>query len=371
MDIVQIQDSARWNTCIADLPGAHALQTWQWGQVKSQFGWTPYPLLWHGNSGEVEAAALLLQRRVTLAGFSLPLSVMYIPRGPLLNWANPGLVDQVLIDLEGFAGEKRAIFLKIDPDLPLGFGIPGEEGAEDYPPGLAVKDSLLTRGWIFSDEQIQFRNTVTIDLTQDEETLLAQMKSKTRYNIRLAERRGVTVRPGTSDDIDLLFRMYAHTAVRDNFTIRGKAYYQKVWETFFRAGLAEPHVAEVDGEPVGGAVIFQFGGRAWYMHGMSLDAHREKMFTYRLQWEAMLRAQAAGCHTYDMWGAPDTFHEDDPLWGVYRFKDGFGGQVVRTLGAWDFPVRPLLYRGYSQTLPRILNLMRAQGKSATKRSLST
>lgn len=371
MEIVHVQDATQWNTCISGLPGAHALQTWQWGQVKSQFGWSPYPILWHGDSGEVTAAALLLQRKVAFAGFSLPMSVMYIPRGPLVDWANSDLVGQVIADLESFAREKGAIFLKIDPDLPLGFGIPNEAGAEDYPPGLSVKDSILTRGWNFSDEQIQFRNTVTVDLTHDEDTLLAQMKPKTRYNIRLAERRGVTVRPGSTNDIDLLYRMYAQTAIRDNFTIRSKAYYRKVWELFFSAGLAEPLVAEVAGEPVGGAVIFQFGGRAWYMHGMSLDAHREKMFTYRLQWEAMLRAKAAGCLSYDMWGAPDSFHEDDPLWGVYRFKDGFGGQVVRTLGAWDYPVRRLLYSGYTQTLPRILNVMRARGRTATKRSLST
>jgi lipid II:glycine glycyltransferase (peptidoglycan interpeptide bridge formation enzyme) len=72
-----------------------------------------------------------------------------------------------------------------------------------------------------------------------------------------------------------------------------------------------------------------------------------------------------------MWGAPDEFSEDDPLWGVYRFKDGFGGQVVRTLGAWDYPVRPLIYRFYSQILPHILGWMRKRGKLKTKRSMST
>lgn len=371
MEIALIKKPDQWNTRIENLPGAHALQTWQWGKVKSHFGWTPFHLLWHGDAGQVRAAALLLQRRVALAGFALPLSVMYIPRGPLLEWSDSQLVQIVLDDLQGFARGKNAIFLKIDPDLPMGFGIPGEKGADDHQPGLAVKDCLTARGWIFSEEQIQFRNTVNVDLTDDQEALLMRMKSKTRYNIRLAERRGVTVRPGSSADIELLYRMYAHTAIRDDFTIRGKAYYQKVWETFFRAGLAEPLVAEVEGEPVGGAVIFKFGGRAWYMHGMSLDAHREKMFNYRLQWEGMLHAIAAGCRIYDMWGAPDSFDEDDPLWGVYRFKDGFGGQVVRTLGAWDFPVRPVLYQGYCQVLPRLLNVMRARGKSATKRSLST
>lgn len=371
MEITEIKDPAQWNAQIENLPGAHALQTWEWGQVKSRFGWQTFPLVWRLDTGQVRAAALLLQRRLTLGGFTLPLSVMYIPRGPLLDWSDQSLAEQVLDDLQNFARRKQAIFIKMDPDLPVGFGIPEEDGSEDHQVGMSVRERLAARGWFFSDEQIQFCNTVEVDLTVDEDALLMRMKSKTRYNIRLAERRGVRIRSGGLDDIELLYQMYAHTAVRDDFVIRGKAYYQAVWQAFIQAGLAEPLIAEVEGQPVGGVVIFRFGGRAWYMHGMSLDDHREKMFNYRLQWEAMLRSKAAGCRSYDMWGAPDTFNQDDPLWGVYRFKDGFGGQVVRTLGAWDYPVRPIIYRGYSQMLPRILNIMRTRGKSATKRSLST
>ncbi len=371
MEVAKIHQSDQWNNKIKHLPGAHALQTWEWGLVKSQFGWQPYPLLWHDDAGEICAAALVLRRRVALGKISLPLSVMYIPRGPLLDWSNLTLVKQVIDDLKAFTRAQQSIFVKIDPDLPVGFGIPGTDEAGDDPVGRSVRDYLIADGWRFSEEQIQFRNTVHVDLNRDDDTMLMEMKSKTRYNIRLAERRGVTVRGGDVEDIDLLYRMYAHTAVRDDFLIRGKAYYQAVWQTFFKAGLAEPLVAEVDGQPVGGAVIFRFGGRAWYMHGMSLDEHREKMFNYRLQWEVMLHSKAAGCDTYDMWGAPDTFDEKDPLWGVYRFKDGFGGQVVRTLGAWDFPQRPLVYKAYSQALPRILGIMRARGKTTTKRSLST
>jgi lipid II:glycine glycyltransferase (peptidoglycan interpeptide bridge formation enzyme) len=93
------------------------------------------------------------------------------------------------------------------------------------------------------------------------------------------------------------------------------------------------------------------------------------MFNYRLQWEAMCFAKASGCHTYDMWGAPEVFDQTDPLWGVYRFKDGFGGQVVRTLGAWDYPIKPFIYRLYSQILPRVLSWMRKRGKSETERSM--
>ena len=371
MDFEHFKDDVKWNETIKDLPGAHALQTSQWQQVKSHFGWDPHPLLWRDASGKPAAAALVLQRVPSIGRFTLPSSVMYAPRGPLLDWSDSDLVNRVIRDLQNFAREQGAIFIKIDPDLPVGFGVPGEAEAATHSTGVAVRDALKETGWLFSDEQIQFRNTVVVDLDEDEEDMLMRMKSKTRYNIRLAKRRGVTVRSGGIEDIDLLYQMYAHTAVRDDFLIRGKPYYETVWKTFFDAGLAEPLIAEVEGQPVGAVVVFRFAGRAWYIYGMSRDEHREKMFNYRLQWEAMLTSKEAGCSEYDLWGAPDTFTEDDPLWGVYRFKDGFGGRVVRTLGAWDYPVRPFLYRLYSRVLPRILGWMRQRGKSETKRSMST
>ena len=370
MEVLPIKSSRDWNHKIKDLPGAHALQTWQWGQVKSHFGWQPFHLGWRNESGDLKAAALVLQRTVRPAGLPLGVSVMYAPRGPLLDWSDDLLATQVLDDLQGFTKQQGAIFLKIDPDLPVGYGIPGEEGEQNSPVGENIQHDLINRGWVFSDEQIQFKNTVVVDLTEDQEAMLMRMKSKTRYNVRLAKRRGVEVRAGGIEDIDLLYNMYAHTSVRDDFLIRGRDYYQEVWETFFTDNLAEPLIAEVEGTPVGAVVIFRFGGRAWYIHGMSLDEHREKMFNYRLQWEAMVRSKEAGCKEYDMWGAPDNFNEDDPLWGVYRFKDGFGGKVVRSLGAWDFPVRPFLYKSYTQILPRILAWMRKKGKTDTKRSLS-
>lgn len=369
MEIFDIKKPSQWNQLIESLPGSHALQTWQWGEVKKQFGWDVHPLIWRDAEEKVIAAALVLQRKITMKFLPLQASVIYIPRGPLLDWADQPLVEEVIRDLQGFAKAQGAIFLKIDPDLPVGHGVPGKEGTHENPVGLSVKTFLETTGWHFANEQIQFRNTVTVDLQSDEEALLKGMKSKTRYNIRLAERRGVTVRSGGVDDIDLLYQMYAHTAVRDDFLIRDQAYYRTVWQTFIEADLAKPLIAEVDGQPVGAVVIFKFAGRAWYFYGMSLDEHREKMFNYRLQWEAMRYSKASGCQMYDMWGAPDIFNEDDPLWGVYRFKDGFGGEVLRTLGAWDYPVQPIIYRLYSQILPRILNWMRHRGKSATKRSM--
>ena len=106
------------------------------------------------------------------------------------------------------------------------------------------------------------------------------------------------------------------------------------------------------------------------MFGMSTENSRDLMPNYLLQWEAMRQAKQLGCHTYDMWGAPEIFDESDSMWGVYRFKEGFNGIVTRTLGAWDYTTRPWLYRRYTETLPKLLNLLRRRGLKANKRSLN-
>jgi lipid II:glycine glycyltransferase (peptidoglycan interpeptide bridge formation enzyme) len=270
-----------------------------------------------------------------------------------------------LDDLQALAREQGAIFIKIDPDIFTGDGLSGRREL----PGDQVAEDLKQRGWCYSPEQIQFQNTVVLDLDGPEDDLLERMKPKTRYNIRLAGRKGVCVRRGNPDDYAMLYHMYAETSVRDGFAIREEGYYRAVWQTFSQQGMAEALIAEVEGEPVAGLFLFTFAGKAWYLYGMSREHHRDKMPNYLLQWEAMLRAREKGCMLYDLWGAPSRFDESDPLWGVYRFKSGLGGQVVRTLGAWDYPVQPFLYRLYTQTLPHIMSMMRRRGASRTQQSL--
>ena len=135
---------------------------------------------------------------------------------------------------------------------------------------------------------------------------------------------------------------------------------------FFKNRLAEALIAEAEGKPLAALVIFHFAGRAWYMHGMSTQAQREKMPNYLLQWEAIRRLKRLGIETYDLWGAPDEFNESDPMWWVFRFKEGLGGQVVRHIGAWDLPLRPMLYRLYTHILPRLLDVMRRRGIERTR-----
>ena len=368
-----------WNRLIVSLPGAHLLQTWQWGQVKAHFGWQPFYLVWRDEREDIRAAALVLERSQRLPGLGRPspfpsregpgvgLRLWYIPRGPLLDWSDAPLRRQVLSDLAVEARRRKAIFVKIDPQVALGTGAPGEADAHEEAVGAAVIRDLQASHWRFSPEQVQFRNTMIIDLCPQPEALLANMKQKTRYNLRLAERKGVQIRTGELADLPLLFRMYAETSQRDGFVIRDESYYQDLWSTFISAGMAEPLIAEVGGEAAAAVVIFYFAGQAWYLNGMSRPLHREFMPNYLLQWEAIRRARVRGCTRYDLWGAPDVFDESDAMWGVYRFKEGLGGKVERGLGAWDLPTRPLFYHLYTQILPRILDVMRRRGQERTRR----
>jgi peptidoglycan pentaglycine glycine transferase (the first glycine) len=368
-----------WNELIASLPLAHLLQTWEWSQVKARYGWQALPFVWQDAAGNPLAAAMILKRRIPVGGLAIKMCVLYIPKGPQMDWGNAQLRQRVLDDLQVFAKRQGAIFIKIDPDVFLGTGVPAAEDAINEPGGQAVLSSLQVRDWKFSQDQIQFRNTVLIDLVPSEDELLVRMKQKTRYNIRLAQKKGVAVRAGNLADLPLLYHMYAETSVRDGFLIREEGYYQTVWRTFMGVPpsahllqpFTEPLIAEVDGEPVAAVSIFYFSGQAIYLFGMSRETHREKMPNHLLQWEAIRRAKALGCRIYNLWGAPDEFNESDGLWGVFRFKEGLGGTVSRTIGAWDFTPNPLLYKLYTQVLPRVMDLMRTRGIAKTKQRLES
>ena len=343
MTLQLVNDSTHWNTTLTALSYRHVLQSWEWGQFKSRWGWSPR----YFTNEEDTAAALVLRRTFS----PLKLNILYVPKGPAMDYANGALVDEALGELVAVARRDRAIFIKIDPDLPQ-----------------ADHALLLDRGWRPSAEQIQFRNTMLIDLTRSEDELLAALKPKTRYNVRLAQKKGVVVRSGELADLDLLYWLYAETAQRDGFIIRPIDYYRDAWGYFIRSDLAHPLIASVDQEPVAGLILFHFADRAWYMYGMSSNLHREKMPNHLLQWEALRWAKAQGCAVYDLWGAPDELNESDSMWGVYKFKEGLGAEFAAHVGAYDFVVSRLGYWLYTQAMPRILNIMRRRHRERNQGS---
>jgi lipid II:glycine glycyltransferase (peptidoglycan interpeptide bridge formation enzyme) len=240
-------------------------------------------------------------------------------------------------ELDRLCRSRRAVFLKIEPDLWL-------ENGDPTPP----------QGFIQGKHAIQPLRTLVLDLSSGEESLLAQMKQKTRYNIRLAAKKGVVVR--SSSDIESFHSLMTATGSRDGFGVHSLAYYQAAYRLFFPAEMCELLVAEYEGQWLAALMVFFHEGRAWYLYGASSDDHRNLMPSYLLQWEAIRLALQRGCHQYDLWGVPDEPVADleagfqqrsDGLWGVYRFKRGFGGTVCRGAGPWDRIYQPLIYSAYS------------------------
>lgn len=354
------KSAVAWNQALASQSYAHALQSWVWGDFKSRWGWTAKRLTLTIAEGSWEplAAAQVLKRRLP----RLPYSILYIPKGPALDYNDQALRLHVLQELEKLAQREKAIMIKIDPEVTRCWGVEQERIS---PLGQNFTQELQTRGWLYSSEQIQFPNTVVLDLTRSEDDLLASMKSKTRYNIRLAGRKGITIREGTKDDLQAISSMYQETAARDNFAIRPREYYLDAWHSFYEAGMAMPLLAEYEGQPVAAVILIRFGERVTYMYGASTNRERKRMPNHLLQWESIRWAKAQGYKIYDFWGAPTQFEESDPLWGVWRFKEGFRGDVVWHIGAWDFPARPFWYNVYARILPRYIAFLRSRNEPPT------
>ncbi len=363
MRVLKIENRTAWHTLIAAFPQAHVLQTWDWGDFKQRTtGWLPQRYAFEMN-GQVVAAASVLQRKLG------PFSLIYVPKGPLFSTLDPVITDAVLSQLTKMY--RLAVWIKIDPDIVLATGLSAQADSEDDQPyqpneaGLAFQNMLKRQGWRFSTDQVQFRNTLTLDLKQTEDELLAGMNQSTRRKVRQAEKRGVTVRDGTADDLRTLYNIYALTGQRQDFIIRPWDYYRDLWEAFMLGELAHVLVAEHEGRVLAGCVLFHFADTAWYFYGMSSNEHRDLQPNYAIQWAALCWAKAKGYQTYDWWGAPNEFVEADPMWGVYSFKRGFGSTVVQTLGAWDYAPIPILYWLYTQAAPRFIQLLRRrQNKDA-------
>lgn len=362
LKLASADDRQSWNDAAGTLPGSHVLQSWEWGEFKAGYGWRPRRMIWQNPAGQPVAVAQVLERQSRRLG---GLRLLYCPRGPLLDWMDISLRQEVLADLAKLSGESGVVLLRIDPELPR--DCPNEGPSAVPLPGLEA--DLKQCGWRPGREQVQFRNTFVLNLTGDEASLLAAMHPKTRYNIRLAQRHAVTIRLGSAADVDLLYRMYAETSLRDRFVIREPSYYHALWGGFQRRGRAQLFVAEVDGTAVAGLVLFTFGETAWYLYGMSTSQHRDKMPNHLLQWEAIRWARGRGLQRYDFWGAPERIAPSDPMWGLYRFKQGFGARLQCTLGALDATRRPALYRLYHSAMPILLSVMRRRGVSATERTL--
>ena len=310
---------------IRTYPTPHLLQLPEWAELKSHFGWQSQVF------NTQTATAQVLFR-------SLPLgyTIAYLPKGPVgSNWSS------LWLHIDKECRKRKSVFLQVEPDFSLPLPIEIE--------------TQFDQNFVQKEQTFQPRRTVIISLNADEEELLAAMKQKTRYNIRLAAKKGVVVRP--TDDIRGFYEMMQTTGNRDGFAVHSLEYYQKAFDIFAPSGKCVLLAAYHEDTPLAYLMLFLSGTRSWYFYGASDNNQRNLMPTYLLQWEAMRWAKAHGAAEYDLWGIPDATEDEleanftnrsDGLWGVYRFKRGFGGQIVRSSPAFVKIYKPLLYKLYEK-----------------------
>jgi lipid II:glycine glycyltransferase (peptidoglycan interpeptide bridge formation enzyme) len=316
-----------WDAFIPQFPNPHILQTSAWGQLKADFGWQ---LAY--NAKQNCGAQILIKRILPGINFA------YIPKGPLgSGW------DQLWPEIDAVCLKMHCVFLKVEPDFWE------EEGKNSD-----NTNGHIPSGFIQSSHTIQPQRTLVIDLSGEEPQILGRMKQKTRYNINLALKKNVVVQPHT--DLTAFYDLMKVTGQRDQFGIHSLEYYQRAFDLFHTHDQCELLLAEFERAPISALIVFRVGNRAWYFYGASSDLHRDRMPNYLLQWEALRWAKSQGCTEYDLWGVPDEdldtleanfTSRSDGLWGVYRFKRGFGGELKRSVGSWDRVYNPLLYRAYT------------------------
>ena len=299
------------------------LQSGFWGAFKARFGWVPYPfkVRWKG-----KAAAPLL---VLVRSLGPGVSFAYVPWGPPEPEGPAGeFLSSLAAALRPFLPRSLA-FIRFDP--------PWFSGAAPGPP--LVK----------APSDVQAPDTVLIDLSSPEGEILAGMSPKCRYNTRLASRKGVAVRRAGEEELPVFYGLFQETARRDGLAIHSLDYYRTLFAQGrdYPGGAGRPrpdlrlYLAEHGGEAVAAIITLFRGAEGIYLYGASSDRKRNLMASYALQWRAITDAGVSGCRVYDLFGIPPSADPNHPMAGLYRFKTGFGGRIVRRPGSWDYPCRPL------------------------------
>jgi peptidoglycan pentaglycine glycine transferase (the first glycine) len=332
-----------WDAFVAGHAQAHLLQLPAWGDFKSRYGWRQTRVALADETGTIQAGAQILLRPLPLKLGTLA----YIPKGPLAPadwWTDPAAMTPLWQAIHTTARKANARWLKV------------EAPTTDNP---SVVQALQTADFRPALQTVQPPRTIEIDLSADEDAILKRMKQKTRYNIRLSGRKEVVIRQGTAADIVSFASMMDITGERDAFGVHSADYYTDAYRAFAPADRAALFIASYNGQDLAGVMVFAVGQTAWYFYGASTNEERQRMPTYAVQWAAIQWAKARGCMIYDMWGVPDEeeaaleehFTErHDGLWSVYRFKRGFGGELVRQMPAWDYVYNAPLYAVYRRLI---------------------
>ncbi len=312
-----------FNHYVATHPHGDLLQTTNWGKVKASSGWQYYPLAIQ-EKGTLQGTALVLIKKLPY----LPYTVAYSPRGPL--YSSEEALRALWNAGSQLARTHGALVWKMDPPLLR---------TDRLWPELANKQNLRHQDTGLDFLGVQPRFVMTLDLYPSLDTLLKNMKSKTRYNIRYAERKEVRVFIAKEKkQLSVFYTLLQETARRDGFMIRPLSYYETMWDLLVEHKLAQVFLSYKDGTPLAGAILFRLGKRAWYVYGASSNEQRNLQAAHLIQWDMIKWAKSQGCQVYDFRGVSGDLSPEHPLYGLYRFKEGFGAQIQEYVGEYDLPI---------------------------------
>lgn len=328
---------AGWDDAAVRSPGGHVLQSSAWAEIREAHGWRAE---FH-RLGEPLPVALVLWR-------PLPggLCIGYVPRGPIVR--DESQLAAALAAMAGLARERHAIFVKLDPELDR----------------TAAEEPLRQAGFRRAADIQPVLATLELDLAPEEDVLMAALEKDTRWSVRQASKRGVTVRDASGDaDLRALYDLYAETGRRASFITRTWDYYRRMWGTLIAAGHAKVRLAERDGAAVAGALVWRCGEREVYQSAATNDSGRSAYAAYALLWRCIIEARRSGARRFDFGGIPvDVTRRADPMYGPYVFKKGFGGTPRRFVGAHDAVPRELVYRAYATLEPLYTSALRLAGR---------
>jgi peptidoglycan pentaglycine glycine transferase (the first glycine) len=337
--IINQEEQSFFNDFMAWGPKGHVLQSYEWGEVKRHTGWQPIRLLVM-DEGKPTAGISILKRRLPIPIFNK--CIFYAPRGPVADYTDKHTLQFLFSKVKSIAKKHGAILLKIDPDI----NSPNEEVVKSL---RSLGFNLLDSGKDFDGIQPKF--VFRLDIKNSLEDIMADFHHKTRYNIRLAGRRGVTVKVGEREDLKAFYEILEETCIRDQFLVRGFDYFETLWDELVEKGLARLFMAEYEGRYIAGTLAFLFGDKVWYMYGASSNQDRNVMPNYALQWAMIKWAKENNCNMYDFRGVSGDLSPDNPLYGLYRFKKGFSGEFTEFIGEFDMPLSPFFYYLWVRFIP--------------------
>lgn len=336
--LINSDEKDKFNAFMESAPKGHILQTWEWGEIKAKTGWQPLRLVIE-NNGQIVAAVSILKRTIPV----MKKNIFYAPRGPVVDIKNQEIFNFMLSEIKLLAKQHNAIFLKIDPDVP--------SDNEEWQ--TAFKKAGFTsaeKGEGF--EGIQPKYVFRLDISPDEEQLMANLHQKTRYNIRVALKKGVEIiEDCTKEDLPVFYKILQETAERDKFLVRSYSYFEDFYDYLVHKGYAKLFLAKYEDKIIAGTLAFKLGDKAWYIYGASSNAYRNVMPNYLIQWTMIQWAKKQNCTMYDFRGVPGHLTEDNPLYGLYRFKKGFNGEYTEFIGEYDLVYQPTAYKLYNTLEP--------------------